>query len=186
VCNTLLLTYHTYLFISSFIYGYISFFFAYCKSCRGGGDGTSFEYCPLPAGVYSCRSGTSDKPTQRDTDRPLTARKGEKFISKSQFASLHSCSLKLMQCLRIHFLSHRKHIVSSLGCLEGREDSLHWPRDIVYPQMLTLTSPTRGCRSVGIVFSRTQAKEFVCVCVRSDRLCGLVVRVLGYRSGGPA
>jgi hypothetical protein len=26
---------------------------------------------------------------------------------------------------------------------------------------------------------------YVCMCVFSDRLCGVVVRVLGYRSGGP-
>jgi hypothetical protein len=32
----------------------------------------------------------------------------------------------------------------------------------LYPQKLTLTSPS-GCRSVGIVRSRTQATEFVCL-----------------------
>jgi hypothetical protein len=31
----------------------------------------------------------------------------------------------------------------------------------LYPQKLALTSPTSGCRSVGIVHSRTQATEFV-------------------------
>jgi hypothetical protein len=30
----------------------------------------------------------------------------------------------------------------------------------LYPQKLALTSPTNGCRSVGIVRSRTQATEF--------------------------
>jgi hypothetical protein len=30
----------------------------------------------------------------------------------------------------------------------------------IYPQKLTLPSPTRGGRSVGIVRSRTEAKEF--------------------------
>jgi hypothetical protein len=33
----------------------------------------------------------------------------------------------------------------------GRGDPLRWPRDIFYPQKLELTSPTRGCRSVGLV-----------------------------------
>jgi hypothetical protein len=32
---------------------------------------------------------------------------------------------------------------------------------------------------------RACARARVCVCVCVDRLCGLVVRVLGYRSGGP-
>jgi hypothetical protein len=32
----------------------------------------------------------------------------------------------------------------------------------LYPQKLTLTSPTSGGRSVGIVRSRTQTTEFVC------------------------
>jgi hypothetical protein len=34
------------------------------------------------------------------------------------------------------------------------------PRSTLYPQTLTLTSPTSGCRSVGIVRSRIQATEF--------------------------
>jgi len=34
----------------------------------------------------------------------------------------------------------------------------------LYPQKLTLTSPTGGGRSVGIVRSRTKATEFVCFC----------------------
>jgi hypothetical protein len=35
-----------------------------------------------------------------------------------------------------------------------------WPRGTIYPKKLALTSPTNGGRSVGIVRSRTQAKEF--------------------------
>jgi hypothetical protein len=42
----------------------------------------------------------------------------------------------------------------------GLKDPSRWPRAILYPQMLTLTSPTNGGRSVGIVRSRTQATEF--------------------------
>jgi hypothetical protein len=35
--------------------------------------------------------------------------------------------------------------------INGRGNPLRWPRDTLYPQMLALTSPTSGCRSVGIV-----------------------------------
>jgi hypothetical protein len=54
---------------------------------------------------------------------------------------------------------------SSGSGLENREyvrrDPSRWPRGILYPQKLTLTSPTSGGRSVGIVRSRTQTTEFV-------------------------
>jgi hypothetical protein len=43
----------------------------------------------------------------------------------------------------------------------GRWDPLRWPRDILYPQKLALTSPTRGGRSVGIVGSRSKATELL-------------------------
>jgi hypothetical protein len=35
--------------------------------------------------------------------------------------------------------------------INGRGDSLRWPRDTLYPLNWALTSPTRGGRSVGIV-----------------------------------
>jgi hypothetical protein len=41
----------------------------------------------------------------------------------------------------------------------GRRDPLHW-RVSLYPQKVTLTSPTGGGRSVGIVRLLFQAKEF--------------------------
>jgi hypothetical protein len=41
----------------------------------------------------------------------------------------------------------------------GRRDPSRWPRGNLYPQKLTLTLPTSGGRSVGIVRSRTQATE---------------------------
>jgi hypothetical protein len=48
--------------------------------------------------------------------------------------------------------------------LEIREydhrDPSRWPRGTLYPQKLSLTSPTSGGRSVGILRSRTQAMEF--------------------------
>jgi hypothetical protein len=42
----------------------------------------------------------------------------------------------------------------------GREDLVRWPRDILHPQKLALTSPARGGRSVGVVRLRTKATEF--------------------------
>jgi hypothetical protein len=42
----------------------------------------------------------------------------------------------------------------------GRRDQSHWPRGILYPQKLALTSPKIGGRSVGRVRSRTQAIVF--------------------------
>jgi hypothetical protein len=45
--------------------------------------------------------------------------------------------------------------------INGRGDSLRCPRDTLYPQKLTLTSPTSGGRSVGIVRLRTKATEFL-------------------------
>jgi hypothetical protein len=42
----------------------------------------------------------------------------------------------------------------------GRRDPSRWPRSTIYPQNSSLTSPTSGGRSVGIVHSRTQATEF--------------------------
>jgi hypothetical protein len=53
-----------------------------------------------------------------------------------------------------------------------------------FSKMLAVTS-TSGGRSIGIVLSRTQTMEFGFLLPNKDRLCGLVVRVLGYRSGGP-
>jgi hypothetical protein len=43
-----------------------------------------------------------------------------------------------------------------------REDPLRWTRDTPLSANLTLTSPTSGGRSVGIVRSWTQTMEFVC------------------------
>jgi hypothetical protein len=43
--------------------------------------------------------------------------------------------------------------------INGRGNSLSWPRNTIYPQKLALTSPTSGGRSVGIVRLRTKATE---------------------------
>jgi hypothetical protein len=58
----------------------------------------------------------------------------------------------------------RKSSGSSLETREyGLRDELRWPRGTLYPQKLTLTSPTSGGRSVSIVRSRTRATEFACL-----------------------
>jgi hypothetical protein len=44
--------------------------------------------------------------------------------------------------------------------INGRGNSLRWPRNTIYPGKLALTSPTSGGRSVGIVCLRTKATEF--------------------------
>jgi hypothetical protein len=44
--------------------------------------------------------------------------------------------------------------------INGHGNSLHWPRNTLYPQRLALTSPTSGSRSVSIVRLRTTAMEF--------------------------
>jgi hypothetical protein len=63
----------------------------------------------------------------------------------------------------IENLLERKISGSGLESREyGRRHPSGWRRDTFYPQKLALTSPTSGCRSVGIVLSRTKATEFVC------------------------
>jgi hypothetical protein len=47
-----------------------------------------------------------------------------------------------------------------------RRDPSCWPRGTLYLQKLTLTSPTSGGHSAGIVLSRTQATE--CLAARDD------------------
>jgi hypothetical protein len=42
-----------------------------------------------------------------------------------------------------------------------RRDQSRWPRGTFHPQKLTLISLTSGCRSVGIVRSRTQAAVYI-------------------------
>jgi hypothetical protein len=43
----------------------------------------------------------------------------------------------------------------------GRWDPSRLPRGTLYPQKLALTSPTSGCRPVGIVRQRTEATELL-------------------------
>jgi hypothetical protein len=66
---------------------------------------------------------------------------------------------------RTHARTHaRAHTHTHTRGLEnreyGRRDPLRWPRGTFYPRKFALTSPTSGCRSVGIVRLGTQATEF--------------------------
>jgi hypothetical protein len=64
----------------------------------------------------------------------------------------------------IEELLERKSSGSDLEIREyGRGDPSRWPLGTLYPQTLALTSPTSSCCSVGIVCSRTQTIEFVCL-----------------------
>jgi hypothetical protein len=49
------------------------------------------------------------------------------------------------------------------------------PRNILCPQKLALTSPTIGSNSVGIVYSRTQATESVCLLLENKMLKNMSV-----------
>jgi hypothetical protein len=51
--------------------------------------------------------------------------------------------------------------------INGRGDSLRWPRDTLYLLKLAITSPTSGGRSVGIVRWRTKAPELVYIASHS-------------------
>jgi hypothetical protein len=69
----------------------------------------------------------------------------------------------------------------------GRVDPSRWPRGILYPQRLTLPSPTSGGRSVGIVRSWTQAMEFrnlhrICFVLVCSIRPGLYVRLAASSS----
>jgi hypothetical protein len=76
--------------------------------------------------------------------------------------SLHStCYVSVRYILFLPSLLGRKS--SGFGTERreyGRRDPSSWPRDTLYQQNLTLTSPTSGNRSIGIVRSRTEATEF--------------------------
>jgi hypothetical protein len=67
----------------------------------------------------------------------------------------------------IEELLGRKSTGSGLDNREnGRNDPTRWLRGILYPLKLALSSPTRGCRSVGIVRSRAQVTEFFNVIIK--------------------
>jgi hypothetical protein len=45
--------------------------------------------------------------------------------------------------------------------INGRGKSSRCPRNTLYPQRLALSSPTSGCRSIGVFRLRTKVTEFV-------------------------
>jgi hypothetical protein len=53
-------------------------------------------------------------------------------------------------------------------------------RHTLYPQKLALNTPTSGGRSVGIVRSRAQATECVCMCVLSAWLASWILQTLWH------
>jgi hypothetical protein len=64
-------------------------------------------------------------------------------------------------------VSTTEELLERKGSGSGQENREYWrrnplsrPRGTLYPQILALTSPTNGGRSVSIVCSRTQATEF--------------------------
>jgi hypothetical protein len=73
-------------------------------------------------------------------------------------------------CVHAAMYMYISYVCAPRSGLESREyglrDPSRWPRGTLYPQNLALTSPTCGGRSVGIVRSRTQDTECVCVCPR--------------------
>jgi hypothetical protein len=76
-----------------------------------------------------------------------------------EVVSLERCALSLVSTTEE--LLERKSSCSGLESREyGRKDSSLWSRGTFYPQKLTLTSPTSGGLSFGIVRSRSQAMEF--------------------------
>jgi hypothetical protein len=66
-------------------------------------------------------------------------------------------------------LSFRSGDVTGLDSREyDRRNPSRWPRGTLYAQKLTLTSPTSGGRSVGIVHLRNKATEWVSKTQRKD------------------
>jgi hypothetical protein len=55
--------------------------------------------------------------------------------------------------------SFRDHLIVRICFINGRGNSLLWPRNTLHPQRLVLTTPTSGGRSVSIVCLRTTATE---------------------------
>jgi hypothetical protein len=94
------------------------------------------------------------------------------FLKKKQVVGLERGLLSLVSTTEE--LLDKK---SSGSCLEnrehGRRDPSRWPRGILYPQKFATTSPRSGGRSVGIVRSRSQTMEFVCLSrgVRKECFC---------------
>jgi hypothetical protein len=75
-----------------------------------------------------------------------------------------------IQRSRVRFLadsrfSEKQRVWNGVNSASWGQLRLRWPRGTLYPKKLTLTPPTSGGRSVGIVHSRTSATEFSLVLV---------------------
>jgi hypothetical protein len=67
----------------------------------------------------------------------------------------------------------------------GRRDPPRWRRGTIYPQKLSLTSPTSCGRSVGIVLSRTKSTELLLLCQARQYINWDSKRVVPNRSLEP-
>jgi hypothetical protein len=84
----------------------------------------------------------------------------------------------------IGMLFERKSSGSGLENREyDRKDPSRWPHDTLYPQKLALTPLTSGFLSVGVVRSRTEAKEFICVFMSKGLDFILAYRWIGRMAG---
>jgi hypothetical protein len=63
----------------------------------------------------------------------------------------------------LSLVSTTEELLGRKGSDYGRRVTPRWPRDALYPQKLALTSQTSGGRSVGVIRSRTQTMEYVCM-----------------------
>jgi hypothetical protein len=84
------------------------------------------------------------------------------FESHSKYRNIFSFLVSLLSCVSSGIMTGWSTVGRAIlfACIYwfgldireyGHGDSLRWPRDTLYPQKLALTSPTIGCRSVGIV-----------------------------------
>jgi hypothetical protein len=74
----------------------------------------------------------------------------------------------------LSFVSTIEELLERKSSGSGLENQEYCPRSTLYPQKVALTSPTRGCRSVGIVRSRTHATEvasLLCTIYPSNLFC---------------
>jgi hypothetical protein len=102
----------------------------------------------------------------RPSDRRLSAKRLPTFADKGchvvsvtdPYGRIHGSLDSSGYCIPIIELRQRNSV--DLENWEyGRGDLVRWPRDILYPQKLALTSPCNGCRLVGTVCLLTKATE---------------------------
>jgi hypothetical protein len=109
-------------------------------------------------------------PIRRHTKRGRTV---PVFVFRFPSCQEKTGDLKRALCFTaLQFLRIRHFILETVYVsLCPPKDPSRWPRGILYPQKLALTSPTTGGRSSGIVCSQTQTTEFVLVCLLRTISC---------------